>query len=255
MTLELNKIPEWDLGPEHVMQIDLLTELQPNGGYGNIITAIDVFSRDAFENLVSSPTVVNTANVIIDITTRHAELPTVGMTDEGSVFVSNVIHETADTLDITLHNTTTQHAQSFVVSERTHSTTKTLPKTSSIEICKQWHKVLPLAILNFNITCHNSVGCEPSRRIHGQVPYNILEHILGLNLETSRVSTTDYADDFLRRAQVSGDKTKKNIMQSYINNKRTFRKKRIAQCYEKNTTATYWNLNQITKDQKTISWL
>ena len=58
------------------MQIDLLPELPPSGGYENIITAIDVFSKYAFAYPVSNPTAVNTAKVIIDIMTRHAYLPT-----------------------------------------------------------------------------------------------------------------------------------------------------------------------------------
>ena len=69
---ELFHNPEWDLGPEDLMQIDLLPELPPSGGYENIITAIDVFSRYAFPYPVSNPIAVNTAKVIIDFMTRHA---------------------------------------------------------------------------------------------------------------------------------------------------------------------------------------
>ena len=58
------------------MQIDLLPELLPSGGFENIITAIDVFSRYAFAYPVSNPTAVNTTKVIIDIMARHAYLPT-----------------------------------------------------------------------------------------------------------------------------------------------------------------------------------
>ena len=42
---DLIPIPEWDLGAEDLMQIDLLLELPPSGGYENIITAIDVNLR------------------------------------------------------------------------------------------------------------------------------------------------------------------------------------------------------------------
>ena len=96
ITPELILIPEWDLGPEDLMQIDLLPELPPSGGYENIITAIDVFSRYAFAYPVSNPTAVNTAKIIIDIMTRHAYLPTLIITDKGSVFASQVIHEVAE---------------------------------------------------------------------------------------------------------------------------------------------------------------
>ena len=43
-TPESTHIPEWDIEPEDFMQIDLLPEIPPSGGYENIITAIDVFS-------------------------------------------------------------------------------------------------------------------------------------------------------------------------------------------------------------------
>ena len=86
ITPELIHIPEWDLGPKDLMQIDLLPELPPSGGYENIITAKDVFSRYAFAYPVSNPTAVNTANVIKDIMTRHAYLPKLIITDKGSVF-------------------------------------------------------------------------------------------------------------------------------------------------------------------------
>ena len=76
ITPELIHIPEWDLGPEDLMQIDLLPELPPSGGYENIITAIDVFSRYAFAYPVSNPTAVNTAKIITDIMSRHAYSPT-----------------------------------------------------------------------------------------------------------------------------------------------------------------------------------
>ena len=45
ITLELLNLREWDLGPEDAMQIDLLPNRSPSGGYENIITAMDVFSR------------------------------------------------------------------------------------------------------------------------------------------------------------------------------------------------------------------
>ena len=92
-TPELFHIPEWDLGPEDLKQIDLLPELPPSGGYENIHTAIDVFSRYAFAYPVSNPTAVNTAKVILDSLTRHAYLATLIITDKGSVFVSQVIHQ------------------------------------------------------------------------------------------------------------------------------------------------------------------
>ena len=100
------------------MQIDLLPELLPSGCYENILTALDVLLRFAFAYPVSNPTAVNTAKIIIDLITRHAYLPTLIITDKGSVFVSQVIHEVAEILGINLKHAKTKHAQTIGVLER-----------------------------------------------------------------------------------------------------------------------------------------
>ena len=207
------------------MRIDLLPELPPSGVYENIITAIDIFSRYAFAYPVSNSTAVNTAKVIIDIMTRHAYLPTLIKTDKGRVFVSQVIHEVAEILGINLKHATTNHAQTIGVLERAHATIKTSLKMASGEYKKQWHKYLPIAILNYNTTYHSSIDCEPSRVFHGRVPHNILDHKLGLRFNPNIAPTTDFAEELLRRTKILYDKTKINIMQSYIKYKRYYDKK------------------------------
>ena len=124
------------------MQVDLLPELPPTGGYENVIPATDVFSRYAIAYPVSNLTAVNTAKVIIDIMTRHAYLPTPFITDKGSVSVSEVIHEVAEILGIDVKHATTEHAQTIWVLERAHATIKTSLKMASGEYRKQWHKYL-----------------------------------------------------------------------------------------------------------------
>ena len=140
ITPEFIHIPEWDLGPEDLMQIDLFPEFPPSGGYDNIITGIDVISRYAFAYPVSNPTAVNTAKVIKGIMTRHAYLPTLIITDKESVFVSQVIHEVAEILGIILKHATTKHAQTIGVLERAHATIKASLKMASGEYRKQWQK-------------------------------------------------------------------------------------------------------------------
>ena len=130
ITPELLIIPEWDLGPDNVMKVDLLTELPPSGGYENIITPNDILSRLVFAYPVSSFTAVDKVKVVIDIFTSHAYLPTVTITDKRSIFVSNVIQEIADVLGITLRHTTTKHAKTIAVLERTHARIKTSLKMS-----------------------------------------------------------------------------------------------------------------------------
>ena len=133
ITPELFHISEWDLGPEDLLQIDLLPELPPIGGYENILTAIDVFSRYAFAYPLSNPTAVNTAKVKIDIMTKHAGLLTLIITDKGSVFLSQVILEVAEKLGIFLKHATTKHAQTIGILERAHATIMTSVKLASGE--------------------------------------------------------------------------------------------------------------------------
>ena len=225
ITPELIHIPEWDLGLEDLMQIDLLPELPPSGGYENIITAIDVFSRYAFAYPISNPTAVNSAEIIVDIMTRHAYLPTLIITDKGSVFVSQVIHQVAEILGINLKHATTKHAQTIGVLERAHAKIKTSLKMASGEYRKQWHKYLPIAILNYNTTYHSSINCEPSRVFHGRVPHNILDQKLGFRFNPNIAPTTDFAEELQRRIKILYDKTKKNVMQSYIKYKKYYDKK------------------------------
>ena len=216
ITPELLNLPEWDLGPEDAMQIDLLPNLPPSGGYENIITAMDVFSRYLFAYPVTDASATNTAKVIIDIMTKHTYLPTTLITDKGTAFTSKLVAEKAQTLGIQIKCATTKHPQTIGKLERTHVSLKTNLKISqdksSGDYRRQWHKNLPLAVLNCKTTYHATLGCEPSRIFHERIPYNILDQKLGLNPNSKVLPTTDFADEF----QILLDSTKKNIMQSYL---------------------------------------
>ena len=99
-TPELFNLPEWDLGPEDSLQIDLLPNLPPSGGYENVITALDVFSRYLFAYPIKDASAITTAKVIIDVMTRHTYLPTHFITDKGSAFTSKLLAELAQILGI-----------------------------------------------------------------------------------------------------------------------------------------------------------
>ena len=88
ITPELLILPEWDLSPEDALQIERLPNLPPNGGYENIITALDVFSRYLFAYPVTDASATNTAKVIIDIMTKHTYLPTTLITAKRAALTS-----------------------------------------------------------------------------------------------------------------------------------------------------------------------
>ena len=209
-------MPEWNLGPEDAMQIDLLPNLPTSGGYQTVMTAIDVFSRYLFAYPLIEALATNVAKVVIDIMMKHSFIPTTLITDEGSAFTSTIIAEVTQILGITLKCATTKHPQTIGKLERTHASLKTNLKMASGEYRRQWRKYLPLAVLNYNTTYHSSIGCEPSEVFHGRIPFNVLDHKLGNNPNKNVLPTTEFAEEVQQRTQIVIDQTKKNVMQSYL---------------------------------------
>ena len=107
--------------PEDAMQIGLVPGLTPSGGYENIVTAIDVFSRYLFAYPTSNQDATTIAKVIINIMTKHAYLPTKLISDKGTAFTSHVIKVVAGVLGITLKHATTKHARTIGLLERSHA--------------------------------------------------------------------------------------------------------------------------------------
>ena len=216
ITPELLNLPDWDLEPEDAMQIDLLPNLPRRGGYENVLTAIDVFSRYLFAYPLTDASAINVAKALIDIMTMHAYLPFTLITDKGTAFSSTIIAEITQILGITLKCATTKHPQTIGKLERTHASLKTNLKMACGEFRRQWHKYLPLAVLNHKTSYHASIGCEPTRVFHGRIPFNILDHKLRNNPNEQINPTTEFAEEIQNRTKILIDKTKQNIMQSYI---------------------------------------
>ena len=225
ITPELLNLPEWDLGPEDAMQIDLLPNLLPSGGYENVLTAIDVFSRYLFAYPLTDASAINVTQALIDIMTKHSYLPTTLITDKGTAFTSTIIAEITQILGITLNCATTKHPQTIGKLEQTHASLKTNLKMACGENRRQWHKYLPLAVLNHNTIYHASIGCEQTRVFPGRIIYNILDHKLGNDPNEQINPTTEFAEEIQNRTKLLIDKTKQNIIQSYIKYKEYYDRK------------------------------
>ena len=166
---------EYITAPEDAMQIDLVPGLPPSGGYENIVTVIDVFYRYLFAYLTSNQDAKTVAQVLINIMTKHAYLPTTLISDKGTAFTSNVIKEVAGVIGITLKHATTKHAQTIGLLERSHASIKQALKIETGEQRTLWHKYVSIAVLNCKTPYHASIGCEPTTVFQGRIPYNILD--------------------------------------------------------------------------------
>ena len=156
--------------PEDAMQIELVPGLPPSGGYENIVTAMDVFSRYFFAYPTSNQDAQTFAKVLINIMTRHAYLPTRLISDKGTAFMSHVIKEVAGVLGNTLKHATTKHAQTIGLPERSHASIKQALKNDTGEQRSLWHKYINIAVLNYSTSYHTSIGCEPRRVFHSRIP-------------------------------------------------------------------------------------
>ena len=205
--------------PEDAMQIDLVPELPPSGGYENIVTAMDVFSRYLFAYPTSNQDAKTIAKVLINIMTKHAYLPTTLISDKGTAFMSHVIKEVAGVLGFTLKHATTKHAQTIGLLERSHASIKQTLKIETGERRSLWHKYVNIAVLNYNTSYHTSTGCEPSRDFHGRFRYNILDVKLGIRPHNQPIPTSQIAQDVFDQTEINHQDIRKNAMQDYIKNK------------------------------------
>ena len=74
------------LGPEDFLEINIIPNLPSFAGYQNIITMIDVFSRFLFAYSTENAIASFIGRCIVDVMTRHAHWPTLGLSDKGSQF-------------------------------------------------------------------------------------------------------------------------------------------------------------------------
>ena len=201
---------------EDAMQIDLVPELPPSGGYENIVTAMDVFFRYLFAYPTSNQDAKTIAKVCINILTKHAYLPTTFISDKGTAFMSHIIKVVAGVLGNTLKHATTKHARTIELVERSHASIKQALKIETGERRSLWQKYINIAVLSYNTSYHTSIGCEPSRVFHGRIPYNVLDLKLGIRTQQRPIPTLQIAQEVLERTEVIHQVVRKNTMQAYI---------------------------------------
>ena len=181
--------------PEDAMQIDLVPELPSSGGYENIVTAMDVFSRYLFAYPTSNQDAQTIATVLINIMTKHAYLPTKFISDKGTAFMSHVIKEVAGVLGITLKHATTKHAPTIGLLEQSHASIKQALKIETGERRSLWQKYINIALLNYNTSYHTSIDCEPSRVFHSRIPLKVLDLKLGIRPQQQPIPTSQIAQE------------------------------------------------------------
>ena len=247
---ELPNCPKWDLGPEDILQKDILLKRPSSEGYDQIITTIDVFLRYLFAYHLTRTTATAVSRVIMDILCKHTYLPTLIFTDLGTQFNAQVTHEIAAVLGIELKHATMKHAQTIGLLESTHPSVKTHPKAATDDFRNNWHKYLTLAVLNHNTTYHAPLGGEPSGKFHGRIPHKILDCKLGYNPNPRYQPQTDIAEEIHKRMKILLDQTKKTSCNLISSTKPITIEKQRQLRLKRRTFVTFLTQTPIRKQQR-----
>ena len=129
--------------------------------------------------------------------TKHAYLPTTIVSDEGSVFMSQLIKELAEVLGITIEHDTIKHALTLGMLERRHAPLEKTLKIKTGERRSMWLEYVNIAVLNDNMFYHASIVCEHGRVFQGRIPYNVLHFKMGIHPPKTPTPCPQLAEDIL----------------------------------------------------------
>ena len=145
-----------------------------------------------------------------------------------------------------MSHASTKHAQTMGLPERTHASIKTALKISTGERRSMWHKNVQLAVMNYNTTYHEALGCEPSTVFHERIPDNVLDLKLGIKPKWKTTPNSDIADQLQKQIDEVRATAKDNIMLSNLKYKKLYVRKASAAtlklndyCYILNPKADY----------------
>ena len=130
--------------------------------------------------------------------------------------MSHVSKEVAGVHGITLKHSTTKHARTIGLLERSHASHKQALKIETGKRRSLWHKYVNIAVLNYNTSYHTSTGCEPSRGFHERIPYKILDTKMGIRPQQHPILTSQIAQDILDQTKMIHQDVRKNAMQAHI---------------------------------------
>ena len=160
--------------PGDILQIDIMGAY-PTIPYKYILTEIDVFPKYLFAVPLMTVRATAVVSALISIMFNHSYIPKGIMSDLGTHFVSEILHELTKLLEIKFSHASLKHPQTIRVVERSHAALARILKLNSNEAFTNWHKYVPLATFIDNTSYHTSIGCSPTVLFHGKEPMNSLD--------------------------------------------------------------------------------
>ena len=136
---------------------------------------MDVFTKYMFAQPLTSISAETVAKYLVQWFMRRSYIPLLIVTDQGSHFVSKLLHELPNVLEIKLEHATVKHAQTIGVVERSHGPLKRYLRIYENQLQHDWHKHIDLAVFQHNTSYHTTIGCPPTLLFHGRIPMNPID--------------------------------------------------------------------------------
>ena len=170
----LQPVSSLNLYPDETLQIDLLGPLKsPVHRY--VLTAIDVFTKYLFAVPLTNDRADTIARECTSIFFRHSYSPKTILSDLGTSYVSELLHELTKLLEIQLEHASLKHQQTVGFVERSHSALKRILKLNTNEQWNDWFKYVQFATFIQNTSYHSAIDCSPTVLFHGREPLKPLD--------------------------------------------------------------------------------
>ena len=155
LTTPLNPVSSNTTLPTDMLQIDIVGKLPHSGGYSYILTGMDVFTKYMFAQPLTSISAETVAKYLVQWFMRHYYTSFLIVTDQGSQFVSKLLHELANILEIKLEQARVKHAQTIAVVERSHGPLMRYFRIYENQLQHDWHK--HLAVFQHTTSYHTTM--------------------------------------------------------------------------------------------------
>ena len=208
--------------PGEMMQIDLIGPFKPTGGFTQVLTAVDVFTKYIFAIPLRRITAQNIVNALTTIFLRHSYVPEILLTDKGTQLTAELMQEVTQLMDIELRHATVKHPQTIGLLERAHASIKKHLKIYENESHTNWHQYLDYAVFAHNISWNPQTRTTPSDLFHGYTPLKAIDiRFQAPDKERGKHLTTQQIQDNLRRLH---GLQKQDLVMNYLKYKKHYDK-------------------------------
>ena len=213
--LPLNPVNSNTSFPADIMQIDIVGPLPKSGGFSYILTGTDIFSKYMFAQTVNSISAATVTKFLFQWFLQHCYIPLLIITDQGSQFTSQILHELADLLEIKFEHATLKHALTIGVVERSPGPLKRYLSIYENQLQHDWLKYIDLAVFQNKTSYHTTNGCPPSLIFHGQIPINSIDLWFNKKSIYHKKCNIDYIADIQIKMATLFSQTKASLVKSF----------------------------------------